>query len=138
MEMENQAGSTRVRKRRHAYQEPLWITLISVFCGYQISRVLMSVTKYSAYVGTLEQLPFYLRQAFRSATTGTPGPAHLDLEGIAGSAVIDREGEFEIIIEDTFAQLPPFRPEAEAEKVAETLSNCSLMRNALLLWRVAA
>ena len=96
-------------QQRHAYQE--------VDHGNPFS----AVTKYSAFVATPEQLPFYLRQAFRAATSGTPGPVHLDFEGIAGSAVIDRECELEVIIESAFAQLPPFRPEAEAEKVAEAL-----------------
>ena len=42
------------------------------------------MTKYSAYVATPEQLPTYLRQALRSAVSGTPGPVHLDLQGLAG------------------------------------------------------
>lgn len=96
-------------QQRHAYQE--------VDHGNPFS----AVTKYSAFVATPEQLPFYLRQAFRVATSGTPGPVHLDLEGIAGSAVIDREGELEVVIEEGFAQLPPFRPEAEGEKIAAAL-----------------
>ena len=96
-------------QQRHAYQE--------VDHGNPFS----AVTKYSAFVATPEQLPFYLRQAFRVATSGTPGPVHLDLEGIAGSAVIDREGELEVVIEEGFAQLPPFRPEAEEEKIAAAL-----------------
>ena len=99
-----------INQQRHAYQEVDHVNPFS------------AVTKYSAYVATPEQLPFYLRQAFRAATTGTPGPAHLDFEGIAGSSVIDREGELEVIIEEAFTQLPPFRPEAEAEKVTEALS----------------
>ena len=98
-----------INQQRHAYQEVDHVNPFS------------AVTKYSAYVATPEQLPFYLRQAFRAATTGTPGPAHLDFEGIAGSSVIDRDGEFEVVIEEAFAQLPPFRPEAEAEKVTEAL-----------------
>ena len=96
-------------QQRHAYQE--------VDHGNPFS----AVTKYSAFVATPEQLPFYLRQAFRVATSGTPGPVHLDLEGIAGSAVIDKEGELEVVIEEGFAQLPPFRPEAEGEKIAAAL-----------------
>jgi len=98
-----------IHQQRHAYQE---VDHVNPFAA---------VTKYSAFVATPEQLPFYLRQAFRSATSGTPGPVHLDLEGIAGSAVIDRNGEFEVIIEEGFTQLPPFRPEAEAEKVTAAL-----------------
>ena len=98
-----------INQQRHAYQEVDHVNPFS------------AVTKYSAYVATPEQLPFYLRQAFRSATTGTPGPVHLDFEGIAGSSVIDQEGELKVIIEEAFTELPPFRPEAEAEKVAAAI-----------------
>ncbi len=58
------------------------------------------MTKYSAFVAKPEQLPIYLRQAFRSATAGTPGPVHLDLEGLAGQAVVDQEADLEVIIEE--------------------------------------
>ena len=68
-----------------------------------------------------DQLPIYLRQAFRSSTSGTPGPVHLDLEGHAGQAVVDQEADVEVIIEETFTQVPPFRPEAELEKVTAAL-----------------
>ena len=80
-----------------------------------------AVTKYSAYVATPEQFPTYLRQAFRSAMSGTPRPVHLDLEGLAGQNVIDQEGDLEVIIEEGFSQLPPFRPEAEKEKITAAL-----------------
>ncbi len=98
-----------LNQQRHAYQEVEHVNPFS------------AVTKYSAFVATPEQLPFYFRQAFRSAMSGTPGPVHLDLEGIAGSSVIDREGELEVVIEEEFAHLPPFRPEAEGKKIAEAL-----------------
>ena len=100
---------TQSNQQRHAYQEVDHVNPFS------------AVTKYSAFVATPEQLPIYLRQAFRSATSGTPGPVHLDLEGLPGSMVIDREGDLEVVIEEAFAQLPPFRPEAELEKVTEAL-----------------
>lgn len=110
-----------INQQRHAYQEVDHVNPFS------------AVTKYSAFVATPEQLPFYMRQAFRSAISGTPGPAHLDLEGIAGSAVIDREGEFEVIIEDGFTQLPPFRPEVEAEKVTEALKLLSNAKQPIIV-----
>ena len=57
---------------RHAYQEidhrPLYDP----------------VTKFNAYVDTVEDLPLLLRQAFREATSGAPGPVHLDCMGFAG------------------------------------------------------
>ncbi len=80
-----------------------------------------AVTKYSTYVSTPEQFPTYLRQAFRSAMSGTPRPVHLDLEGLAGQNVIDVEGDLEVVIEEGFSQLPPFRPEAEKEKIVAAL-----------------
>lgn len=98
-----------INQHRHAYQEVDHIKPFS------------AVTKYSAYVGNPEQLSIYLRQAFRSATSGTPGPVHLDLEGLDGEMVVDYEADLEVIIEDTFTQLPPFRPEAEPEKIAEAV-----------------
>ena len=64
---------TRGNQQRHAYQE---VDHINPFAA---------VTKYNATVVDLEQLPLYLRQAFREALSGTPGPVHLDLEGIAVS-----------------------------------------------------
>jgi acetolactate synthase-1/2/3 large subunit len=96
-------------QQRHAYQEVDHVNPFS------------AVTKSSAFVARPEQLPVYLRQALRAATSGTPGPVHLDLEGIAGQAVVEPEAELEVIIEALFAQLPPFRPEAELEKVSAAL-----------------
>ena len=100
---------SQISQLRHAYQE------------VNHANPFSAVTKYSALVNTTEQLPIYLRQAFRSATSGTPGPTHLDLEGLAGQVVIDDEADLEVVVEDMFAQLPPCRPEAEVEKVTAAL-----------------
>ncbi len=98
-----------INQQRHAYQE------------VDHANPFSAVTKYSAFVARPEQLPNYLRQAFRSATSGTPGPVHLDLEGLAGQMVADEKADMEVIIEEAFARVPPFRPEAEPEKTAEAL-----------------
>ena len=98
-----------INQQRHAYQEVDHVNPFS------------AVTKYSAFVSNPEQLPIYLRQAIRSATSGTPGPVHLDLEGLDGGMVVNCEAEMEVIIEEMFDQLPPFRPEAELEKVTAAL-----------------
>ena len=98
-----------VNLQRHAYQE---VDHVSPFAA---------VTKYGAHVAGPEQLPIHLRQAFRSATSGTPGPVHLDFEGIAGQAVMDQEADLEVVIEETFARVPAFRPAAEPEKIEEAL-----------------
>jgi acetolactate synthase-1/2/3 large subunit len=100
---------SQINQQRHAYQEVDHVDPFS------------AVTKYSAFVANPAQLPIYLRQAFRSATSGTPGPVHLDLEGYFGQAVVDEEANLEVIIEEMFAQVPPFRPTAEPEKITEAL-----------------
>ena len=98
-----------INQQRHAYQEVDHVNPFS------------AVSKYSAYVSTPEHLPVYLRQAFRAATTGTPGPAHLDFEGIAGQGVVELEADLEVIVEEAFTQLPPFRPEADLTSIDAAL-----------------
>ena len=63
----------------------------------------------------------YLRQAFRAATTGTPAPTHIDLEGIAGQVVIDQEADIEVCVEEPFGQIPAFRPTADLGSVSDAL-----------------
>ena len=62
---------------RHAYQEVDHMAPFS------------AVTKYSAYVSAPDELSHHLRQAFRAAVSATPGPAHVELQGIDGGAVVD-------------------------------------------------
>jgi acetolactate synthase-1/2/3 large subunit len=78
-----------------------------------------AVTKYSVVVNTAEQLPHLLRQAFREATSGAPGPVHLDFQGPSGDVVVEAEADLEVILEDTFARVPAFRTEPEPERVRE-------------------
>ena len=56
------------------------------------SRPFSSTTKYSVTVDTVEQLPHLLRQAFREATSGAPGPVHLGLYGHPGRGSRERRG----------------------------------------------
>jgi acetolactate synthase-1/2/3 large subunit len=112
---------THISQQRHAYQEVNHVNPFS------------AVTKYSADVDTPEQLPVYLRQAFRAASTGTPGPAHLDLEALSGAAVVDVEADLEIGIEEVFGHIPPFRPEVEAEVVAEALKMLALAKRPVIV-----
>ncbi len=44
-----------------------------------------AVTKYNVEVSAVEQLPHLLSQAFREATTGTPGPVHVHFLGYGGN-----------------------------------------------------
>jgi acetolactate synthase-1/2/3 large subunit len=66
------------------------------------------VTKMNAVVQQPDRLPDLLRQAFRTATTGTPGPVHLELPGRLGEQV-QGEGDFEVVVEERFARFPAYR-----------------------------
>ena len=73
-------------------------------------------------VDTLARLPDTLRQAFRAATTGTPGPAHLELAGHLGE--LEREAaDLEVIDEPQFGRVPPLRiaPDPQAVRAAVQL-----------------
>jgi acetolactate synthase-1/2/3 large subunit len=75
------------------------------------------VTKYNVDVATPAQLPYLLRQAFREATSGAPGPVHLDLLGHNGRALEAVEAALPVVIEEAFTRYPAFRPEPEAAAV---------------------
>src|SRR5438105_13142129 len=74
------------------------------------------VTKFNATVDDVARFPDMLRQAFRVATSGTPGPVHLQFRGNEGQ--IDAEqAEMEVLVEPQFARVPPFRPISDQESV---------------------
>ena len=77
-----------------------------------------AVTKYSNAITTVEQLPNALRQAFREAVSGAPAPVHLDFDGIIGQDVLEAEADLEVVIEEQFMSIPPFRPAPDAASVA--------------------
>jgi acetolactate synthase-1/2/3 large subunit len=79
------------------------------------------LTKYSARVDTAARLPDTMRQAFREATSGTPGPAHVEIAGHLGE-LEQEKGELEVIAEPRFARAPAFRPLPEPESVREALA----------------
>ena len=84
------------------------------------------VTKYNATVDDVSRFPDMIRQAFRVATTGAPGPVHLQFRGNEGQ--IDGESApMEAIAETRFASVPPFRPAPEDSDVAQALA---LLRSA--------
>ena len=83
------------------------------------------VTKYNVDVVALEQLPYFLRQAFREATSGAPRPVHLDLLGHSGRPLEAAEANLPIIVEEPFTRYPPFRPqpeEAAVEQAAQAIA----------------
>ena len=104
---------TPMEQEKNAYQE------------IEHSKPFASVTKFSAYVERVEQLPYLMRQAFREATSGTPMPVHLDLQGMAANVIMQTEGDLELVVEDSFTRRPAFRPEASSDTVLKAAQRIS-------------
>jgi len=94
---------------RHAYQNA------EDFCAWD------AVTKANYSVDNVHRFPDLLRQAFRVATTGTPGPVHLELRGNAGQ-MLEGEGDFDVVVEERFTHYPAFRPVAEPAAIKEAIA----------------
>ena len=101
-------GADTASRYRHVYQE------VEDFAVFE------PVTKMSVEVDHVRLLPNLLRQAFRSATTGSPGPVHLRMRGRHGN-VLEEESEFELTFEERFSRYPAFRTEADLEDVNDAI-----------------
>jgi acetolactate synthase-1/2/3 large subunit len=110
-----------IKQHRNAYQE------------IDHSGPFSAVTRFDGQVNSAKELPLFLRHAFREATTGTPGPTHLDLDGLDGTVVADDEADLEVIIEEPFTRLPPFRPEPELTLVREALELLAAARRPIIV-----
>lgn len=99
-------GPMPASRYRYAYQE------VEDFSQFDC------VTKANYNVDTVGRLPDMIRQAFRDATTGSPGPVHLRFQGRRSDAPLG-EGDIEALCEPQFASVPPFRPSAEAQHVKD-------------------
>lgn len=91
------------------------------------------VTKFNAEVVAPEQLPILLRQAFRQAVSGKPGPVHLDMIGREA-----RELEVAVIpgmvsIDQRFIQTPPFRPAPDADAIQAAVKAILLAERPILV-----
>ena len=93
-------------QHRNAYQEIPHAPLFS------------PVTKFSARVDQAADLPRLMRQAWREAMTGTPRPAHLDLNGLQAEVI-----ETGMVAESPVAEpafqltMPPHRPSPSATEI---------------------
>jgi acetolactate synthase-1/2/3 large subunit len=78
------------------------------------------VTKWNATVDAVERFPDMVRQAFRVATSGAPGPVHLQFRGNEGQ-LDQEEAEMEPLLEPQFARVPAFRPSPDPQSVKAAL-----------------
>lgn len=102
-------GPATAGRYRRAYQE------VEDFTQFD------SVTKLSLEVDEVTRLPDLVRQAFRAATSGAPGPVHLRLRGSHGQGV-EIEADLHPLSEPQFSRVPAFRPAPELERVREAVT----------------
>lgn len=102
-------GPTPQSRYRHAYQE---VDDVSQFGP---------VTKFNAQVDSVARMPDLLRQAFRVATTGAPGPVHLRIQSHLGQ-ITELGAELDPLIEEMYRRAPAFRPEPEMKRVHDALA----------------
>src|ERR671934_1158185 len=74
------------------------------------------VTKWNATVDAVERFPDMVRQAFRVATSGAPGPVHLQFRGNEGQ-IDQEEADLEPLVEQRFARVPPFRVQPDPDQL---------------------
>jgi acetolactate synthase-1/2/3 large subunit len=100
-------------QHRHAYQE------------IEHGPLFAPVTKYNVDVVAPAQLPYLLRQAFREATSGAPGPVHLDLLGHSGRPLEVAAIASPVVVEEPFTRYPAFRPapdDADVERATRAIA----------------
>ena len=78
------------------------------------------VTKWNATVDAVERFPDMVRQAFRVATSGAPGPVHLQFRGNEGQ-VDQEEADTEPLVEAQFSRVPPFRPRPDENELKKLI-----------------
>src|SRR6202051_2008076 len=78
------------------------------------------VTKLNATVDDVARFPDMIRQAFRVAVSGCPGPVHLQFRGNEGQVDAEEPG-LEPQVEPLFGRIPPFRPEPERASILAAL-----------------
>ncbi len=78
------------------------------------------VTKFNATIDDVARFPDMVRQAFRTAVTGCPGPVHLQFRGNEGQ-IDAEEADMEPLVEPQFSRVPAFRPEPDEASVRAAL-----------------
>ncbi len=80
-----------------------------------------AVTKFNAIVDDVTRLPDLVRQAFRVATTGAPGPVHLRLPGVTADDFMNADASLPVVVEERFKSAPAYRPQPDPAEIEEAL-----------------
>jgi acetolactate synthase I/II/III large subunit len=101
-------GPTPQSRYKHAYQEVDDITQFD------------AVTKFNAQVDQVSRMSDLIRQGFRLATSGMPGPVHLRMQGHLGQ-MTEQESDLDPLVEPAYRRVPAFRPEPEMQRIRDAL-----------------
>ncbi len=113
-------GPTPQSRYKHAYQEVDDVTQFD------------AVTKFNAQVDHVSRMPDLIRQAFRLATTGAPGPVHLRIQGHLGQ-MTEQESELDPLVEPGYRRAPAFRAEPEMQRVRDALMVLSEAKRPMII-----
>src|SRR5262249_157257 len=102
-------GPTPQSRHRHAYQE---VDDISQFDA---------VTKLNAQIEHVSRMPDLIRQAFRVATSGAPGPVHLRVQSHLGQ-ITEEEAELDPLVEAAYMRARALGREPEAARIRDALA----------------
>lgn len=75
------------------------------------------ITKFNADITDGCQLANVMRQSFREAVSGRPGPVHLDMTDNLGGIIEMAEIDQPVFADEDYAIYPPYRPSAEIKRV---------------------
>jgi acetolactate synthase I/II/III large subunit len=113
-------SSLPIARYRHAYQDA------EDFVQFD------PVTKMNCRVEDVRRLPDMLRQTFRAATSGTPGPVHLQFRG-HHAQVLDEETEVPGTVEPQYASVPPFRPAPDPDALNRAVERIGKARRPIVI-----
>lgn len=116
-------GSTHVRWRGHGVLQEIERSHWNDFAS-----ILEPVVKQSYEISSLEQLPWVLHNAWKAATTGRPGPVHIDLPMDMQSESMEVE-----LFDDPVAKRGDYRPYANPEKIDEAVDMLLAAENPVIL-----
>jgi len=91
------------------------------------------VTKWSARIDVIEELPYVLQQAFHISTSGSPGPVHIELAGHFGECIENAQFTPPISFNKKVYIIPPFRPNGEDGAAISALNLIKLAKKPILI-----
>ena len=91
------------------------------------------VTKMQATVEVGDQLPLLLSQAMREATTGTPRPVHLDINGLQGELIESARLNTPHLPDPRYGRIPVHRPSPAVSEIERAAAALALAKKPVLV-----